>query len=463
MATVAERKKQLKPGKARLLAVVFLLGGIFLGALDAPGYFASLSQRSEFLHSKFLLLDSYVPYRFGLDIRGGTHLVYEADTSGIAEYERSDSLDAVRDVIERRVNLFGVAEPLVQVERSGEDWRLIVELAGIQDVNAAIRLIGATPFLEFKEERSPEEREKLLAEIEAGTASSSTDPYFISSGLTGRHLKKAYVDLGGGFGPQIALELTDEGAELFEEVTARNIGKQLAIYLDGAPLSAPVVQDKISGGRAQITGDFTLEEVKELVGRMNAGALPVPITLIAQQSIGASLGQESLEKSLRAGMFGLIAVALFMIFWYRLPGVLAALALLFYIVAVLAIFKLIPVTLTVAGIAGFILSVGMAVDANILIFERLKEELIEGKSFDDAIREGFGRAWTSIRDSNISSLITAAILYWAGTSLVQGFALTLSIGILVSMFSAISVTRTLLIAVMTRRAEKSRWLFISGF
>ena len=416
------------------------------------------------------------PFRLGLDIQGGAHLVYQADLSNISTPDYVNSMDAVRDVVERRVNLFGVSEPVVQVEKSiplfvgearpegaaGNDWRLIVELAGIKDINAAIRLIGDTPYLEFKEERPEQERNKILEE-QKKIGEFREDPYFTPTALTGRHLKKANLDFDQTtFQPQISLELTDEGAKVFAELTKKNVGKQLAIYLDGAPISAPVVREEITEGRAQITGNFTPKSAKEFVGRLNAGALPVPIKLIAQQTVQPSLGQESLLRSLNAGMMGFLAVAIFMVFWYRLPGILAVLAMLFYITIVLAIFKLIPVTLTAAGIAGFILSIGMAVDANILIFERLKEELRAGKILAEAIQEGFGRAWTSIRDSNASSLITSAILYWLGTSVVQGFALTLSIGILVSMFSAISVTRTLLIAAMARRLESLRFIFLSG-
>jgi protein-export membrane protein SecD len=262
--------------------------------------------------------------------------------------------------------------------------------------------------------------------------------------------------------PLVSLELADEGAEIFAALTKKNLGKRLAIYLDGAPISVPVVQAEITGGKAQISGNFTPESAKLLVGRLNAGALPVPIELVSQQTVEASLGAESLQKSLRAGLYGLIAVIIFMILWYRLPGMLAVFALLLYTVVMLALFKFIPVTLTTAGMVGFILSIGMAVDANILIFERLKEELLDGEELGDAVHEVFARAWTSIRDSNISSLITAGILYWLGTSVVQGFALTLSIGVLVSMFSAITVTRTLLFAVLTKSSKSKQFLFLSG-
>jgi protein-export membrane protein SecD len=389
--------------------------------------------------------------------------VYQADLAAIARGEQGEALEALRDVIERRVNLFGVAEPVVQVQRSGAGSRLVVELAGVEDTNAAIRLIGETPYLEFREERPFAERDQILEAQKTGERLHE-DPYFTPTPLTGRFVKKAALDFDPTtFAPLILLELTDEGGTMFAELTKKNIGKPLAIYLDGAPISAPMVQQEITGGKAQITGNFTPGSAKELVGRLNSGALPVPISLIAQQSVGASLGEESLRRSLQAGIFGFLAVALFMIAWYRLPGLVAVGALLLYAGLVLALFKLIPVTITVAGIAGFILSVGMAVDANVLIFERMREELRRGKNLEEAIREGFGRAWTSIRDSNASSLITAAILYWLGSSIVKGFALTLSIGVLVSMLSAISITRTLLLALMGRGLARRTFLFLSGF
>ena len=459
-----DTKKPMRAQTARILALIFLLVGILLGVFDAPQYAARAfdSIGLHYLSSKLLVIGFKLPYRLGLDIQGGTHLVYQADLGNIQSSDYGNSMDAVRDVIERRVDLFGVAEPVVQVEKSGEDWRLIVELAGIRDINSAIRLIGETPYLEFREARPEEERDKIL-EAQKNKERLVEDPYFIPTELTGRHVKRTEVRFDQTvFQPQISLELTDEGAIIFEELTKKNVGKQLAIYLDGSPISAPTVQEAISGGKAQITGNFTPESAKELVGRLNAGALPVPITLIVQQSVEASLGQESLNRSLQAALIGFAAVAIFMIFWYRLLGVLAVLALLLYTVLVLAIFKAIPVTVTVAGIAGFVLSVGMAVDANVLIFERLKEELRSGKMLQDAVLEGFGRAWTSIRDSNVSSIITSLILYWLGTSVVKGFALTLIIGILISMFSAISVTRTLLFAAMSPRMQKMRVLFMSG-
>ncbi|MDP3771835.1 MAG: protein translocase subunit SecD, partial [bacterium] len=404
----------------------------------------------------------WAPYRFGLDIQGGTHLVYGAEVNNISASDRAASLEAVRDIIERRINLYGVAEPLVQVEKSGSDWRLIVELAGVKDINAAIQLIGETPFLEFRTQRSDAERDAILA-AQKTDEQLGEDPYFAATPLTGRFLKKASLTFGETtFEPTISLELTDEGGKIFAIITKENIGKPVAIFLDGAPISAPIVQEEITGGRAQISGSFTAATAKELVGRLNAGALPVPIKLIGQQLVGASLGEESLARSVRAGVIALIAVAAFMILWYRLPGVVAVVALLLYVGITLAIFKLIPVTMSAAGMAGFILSIGMAVDANILIFERMKEEMRAGRGLEEAVREGFSRAWTSIRDSNASSLITAAILYWFGVSVVRGFALTLGIGIIISMFSAISITRTFLLAIMTRRLQRMRFLFLNG-
>jgi len=364
----------------------------------------------------------------------------------VQKSEVSSAMDGLRDVIERRVNFFGVAEPVVQIQQSGSEDRLIVELPGIKNISEAITLIGETPYLEFKTQRPQEEIDAILAAQKNGEQLNE-DPYFIPSPLTGRFLQKATLDFNQTtLEPEISLQFTGEGADLFAQITKDNVGKPLAIYLDGAPISAPNVKEEITGGRAQITGRFTVEEAKTLVSRLNSGALPIPIELISQQTVGASLGEEVLAKSIKAGIIGILAVALFLLFWYRLIGLAAVLALAIYAAVVLMLFKIIPVTLTAAGIAGFILSVGVAVDANILIFERIKEELRNGKTFQAAVPEGFSRAWTSIRDSNISTLITATILYWFGTSVVKGFALTLGVGVLISLFSSFTVTRTFLAA-----------------
>ncbi|MBU6415075.1 protein translocase subunit SecD [Patescibacteria group bacterium] len=447
--------------KKRLLSLLFIALGLGFGFFDAPQYWNRLIDASGSGVLKSLQFGPVlsIPFRLGLDLQGGTHLVYRADVSGVPQGSRAESMQGLRDVIERRVNLFGVTEPLVQIDSVGGDQRLIVELAGVRDINEAIRMIGETPFLEFREVRQDAERNAIIAAQKKGERTQE-DPYTVATTLTGKYLKQASVNFDQtSFKPVIDLSFNDDGAKLFEQITERNVGKPLAIYLDGAPISSPRVNEKISGGRAQITGNFTPDEAKQLVRRLNSGALPVPIALISQQSVEASLGQESLAKTYHAAILGFLAVAVFMIFWYRLPGVISVLALLVYVSFVLAIFKLIPVTITSAGIAGFILSLGMAVDANILIFERMREEIRWGKDLHTAIHEGFLRAWTSIRDSNVSSLITAAILYWLGTSIVKGFALTLGIGVLVSMFSAITISRSFLIAFFFKKFKEVPWLF----
>jgi len=660
--------------KVRLLIVLILILSILLGFLDYPKVW---NNSADWLNSKLPLnLPHYVdlPFRLGLDLQGGTHLVYQADVSQVPGKEQTDAVEGVRDVIEKRVNAFGVAEPLVQTTKVGDHYRVIVELAGIKDVNMAIQMIGETPFLEFKEEAIEEpvlteeqakeledynkkvknKAEDILAEVkknpdrfaeiareksedfmtkeiegdlgfvvdghahseffqplvnlkpgqiynkvlengegynilkmgetgfekqikanhllicfeeavycESGLSkkearkkieelkeqatpenfielvkANSTEPgadvsggdlgyfgremmvpefekaafamsageisdivetqfgyhliyksdekeepavqifriliakktsvdilpqdQFIYTGLTGKQLKRAQVSFNPNTNePEVNLEFNSEGTELFAEITGRNVGKIVGIFLDGEAISLPRVNEKITGGSAVITGRFTLDEAKTLVRRLNAGALPVPIELVSQQTIGASLGQESLKLSVEAAILGLILVALFMIIYYRLPGFIAVIALLIYGIFVLAIFKLIPVTLTLAGIAGFILSLGMAVDANVLIFERMKEELKLGKPLGSALDEGFRRAWPSIRDGNFSTLITCVILYWFGTSFIQGFALTLFIGVVISMLSALFITKTILHFVIAWNfVNKSNWLFL---
>lgn len=444
--------------KIKLLLLIIFIIAIFLGFLDYP----SLWNRSvNWLNNKvnWLNLPYFfnLPYRLGLDLQGGTSLLYEADLSNVKDYK--ESLSGLRDVIERRVNLFGVAEPVVQTARSGNSYRLIVELAGIKNINEAIQMIGETPYLEFKEERTKEETDEILKAQKDGKRQFE-DPYFKSTRLTGKYLKRSVLGFDQTtYQSVVNLELDSEGAKIFEELTRNNLGKRLAIYLDGAPISAPVVRDVISGGKAVISGNFTLQEAKKLVERLNAGALPVPIKLISQESIGASLGERALRQALTAGLLAFLAVALFMILWYRLPGFLAVIALIIYTIVALAIFKIIPVTLTLAGIAGFILSVGMAVDANILIFARMREEFRSGRNFPDSINEGFRRAWPSIRDSNITTILSCIVLYVFSTSMVKGFALTLGIGVIVSMFSAIIISRLLLKLFIGTKVEKFNWLW----
>ncbi len=516
------------------------------------------------------------PWKLGLDLLGGTHLVYEADMSGVSQGDRDEALAGVRDVIERRINAFGVAEPLVQTERSGTHYRIIVELAGIKDVNQAIKMIGETPTLDFREasatpsatttvatpELTPAMKtynesakkkadmvEKLVlakgadfaalakqysedpgnkdkggdlgffpkdamvkpfadaafalkvgeitktpvlsqfgyhiikktgektvdgvAQISAShiliaTQSPPAPPAADSSGwkmtqLSGKDLKRAAVVFDPQSGePTVQLTWNANGQKLFGDITGANIGKPLGIFLDGQLISAPTVQAQITGGTAVISGNFTLDETKTLARRLNAGALPVPISLVTQQTVDATLGAASLERSLFAGVIGFLAVVLFMLLVYRLPGLMAALALSVYTALTLAVFKIFGITMTLAGIAGFILSIGMAVDANVLIFERVKEEIRNNRTIGEALSEGFKRAWNSIRDSNISSLITCAILIWFGTSTVRGFAITLAIGILLSMFTAIIVTRNFIRAAIGERIGRHLWLIGSS-
>ncbi|HHD92159.1 MAG TPA: protein translocase subunit SecD, partial [Candidatus Portnoybacteria bacterium] len=280
------------------------------------------------------------------------------------------------------------------------------------------------------------------------------------TGLTGADLKGANVEFDPNtYQPTVSLQFNDHGAKLFDQITKRNINKPVAIFLDGSPISIPVVREEIPNGKAIISGNFTLVKAKKLVQRLNAGALPVPIKLISQQDIGPSLGKISLQKSLIAALWGFLVVILFMIIWYRLLGVAASLALISYAVIVLSIFKIFSITLTLSGIAAFVLSVGMAVDANVLIFERFREEIRSGKTLRISLREGFSRAWPAIRDGNISTLITASLLYIFTSESVRGFAITLIIGVLISMFSAIIITRFLLDLIIGAKIEKKKWLF----
>ncbi len=558
-------------------------------------------------------------FTLGLDLQGGTQLVYQADVSSIPEGDRSSSLEGVRDVIARRVDATGVSEPMIQVNRTlAGDYRIIAELAGISDINEAIKMIGETPILEFKEQdeemieaefdqsileaedKARERAEQALSEalaldslieikdgykdlaefkeeewineltnpnlinvvanLEIGEINSelilddsyfkiiqlldrrdfsieaeegleiSTDnqEYLINSldffidyvmpeidpeagwkntALTGQQLRRSVLQFNPNDGrPEVVLEFDSEGKELFAEITKRNIGNPVAIFLDGYPISVPTVHEEIPDGRAVISGQFDVQEARLLVQRLNTGALPVPIELIGQQTVGASLGEKSINSSLIAGLFGFLFVALFMLFYYRLPGLVAVTSLIIYVLAVLSIFKAMPillailfivllivlfslvfselkifdglvslilffvitsflvfyaynpVTLTLAGITGFILSIGMAVDANILIFERMREELRQGKALGTAIDEGFRRAWPSIRDGNITTILTCFALMTFGTGLVKGFGATLFIGVSISMFSSIVITRILLRLVKGQWLEKRTWL-----
>jgi protein-export membrane protein SecD len=497
--------------------------------------------------------------------------------SQIDSADAKGALEGIQDVVKKRVDAYGVSEPVVQTSQIGNTYRLIVELPGVDNVEDAKDTINKTPLLEFKEqdleatltdedkkmvddfrtkqiEQAQEVLEKALngedfgqlakdnsqdsnnseeggdlgffkkdemAEAFSEVAFSEdlkdgevysdlveTDyglhiikkieekeeegermvrashilfsifreedllaqkqQSFKETGLTGQQLKKSQLTFNQQTNQaEVSLVFDENGKELFKEITERNKEKPVAIYLDGEMISAPVVQDVIRNGEAVINGDFTIQEAKDLAQRLNAGALPVPINLISQQSVGPSLGKVSLEESLKAGAIGLTAVGIFMILYYRILGLISVVALLFYTALMVAIFKVssvtpFSITLTLSGIAGYVLSVGMAVDANILIFERVKEEIRRGKSLRVSADEGFKRAWPSIRDGNFSTIITALILMILGAGFIKGFALTLLIGILISMFTAIIVTQMILKFVLIERFEKYKFLFIAG-
>lgn len=437
----------------------------------------------------------------GLDLAGGSALTYKIDTSSLpAGSNVSDSVTALRDVIERRVNLFGVREASVQTSysRLASEWRLIVELPGVTDIQAATKLIGETPVLDFR----------------VPTGATSTGPSTIDAiasyketQLTGRYLSHAGLVFDPTTNrPMVELTFDDTGAKLFAAITKANIGKSVAIFLDGVPISTPTVNEEITGGKAVISGNFSPEEAKLLVGRLNAGALPLPISLAGTTVVGPSLGAVSVHDGVMAAIIGFALVSIFMLFWYRLPGLVAIVALICYTTLNLVVFKvgmsptmiiitgvcvvlamvmsrgflygvpvayvvlalipggLVPVTLTAAGIAGFIISVGLAVDANVLTFERMKEELRGGKNLKDAIEIGFARAWTSIRDSHIAAVIVSVVLYMLGTSIVKGFAITFFLGAILSLVSAQMITRVFLAALVPQKLGKfMRFLFGSGF
>jgi protein-export membrane protein SecD len=447
--------------KIRIGAVLVLIVGLLVG------YFVYNTERAG--------ETSRFPFSYGLDLDGGTRLVYRADVSQIPAADLRGSMDALSATIERRVNMFGVSEAIVSTESGSvfgaeeNDQRLTVELPGITDVSQAIDMIGETPLLEFRLENDKTQSALLLAQVSTSTEEIKTAVYnaYAPTGLSGGQLKRASIVFGGGgvaTSPTVLLQFDADGAELFATITKDNIGKSMAIFLDGELLSAPVIQAEIFGGEATITGNFVAEEARDLAQNLNLGALPVPIELIETNTVGPSLGHITLEKGVDALSFAFVIISAFLILWYRLPGIVAVVSLAMYVALSLALFKLIPVTLTASGLAGFILSLGMAVDANVLIFSRISEELKAKKTLVDAIHEGFSRAWSSIRDGNVTSIMAAVILYWmSDASVVKGFAFVFGMGVLLSMVSAIVVSRTLLLALVTKRSEKHRVLFGTGF
>jgi len=449
--------------KVRIIAVLLLIISITAGWFV---YNTEVTKKN----------DRFV-FKLGLDLNGGTHLTYRADVSEIAVSDINDAMNTLRSTIEKRVNIFGVSEPIVQVETGGvfsngqDDHRLIVELPGVTDIGEAIKQIGATPVLEFRLEKTAEELAKLPTTLSTSTveAMAQIRDRYNSTGITGAQLSRANLIFDNLSGQAtVSLVYNDEGTKLLSDITTKNVGKVMAIFLDGEMISNPVIRDSITNGQAIISGNFTTDEARNLVRNLNFGALPVPIELVETQTIGATLGIDTLNRGIDALIIGFIAIFIFMVIWYRLPGFISAIALLSYVALMLLTFKLIPVTLTAAGLAGFILSIGMAVDANVLIFERIKEELQKNISLYDAIKLGADRAWSSIRDGNLTSLISAIVLYWmSGTSLVKGFALVFGIGVMISMFTAITVSKVLLLALSSKKdlpADSfARKLFGSGF
>jgi len=451
--------------KTRITALLILLLGVGIGLFVYKSEMAKRAVAPDKAPTGFLATH---PFKLGLDLSGGTHLVYQADVSKVQESQIQDSMNSLQDVIERRVNIFGVSEPSIQIQDGGfsnqGSHRLIVDLPGVTEVGKAIDMIGQTPMLDFRTE-NPDKKATEQAKVGAdGQVTVDASAKYILTDLTGRYLDKATLEFNQTTGePVVGLQFNPQGAALFEKITRENVGKTVAIFLDGQPISIPTVNEAITGGKAQISGNFKAQDAKTLVGRLNSGALPVPISLISTQTIGPSLGSQATQAGVKAAIIGFLAIALFLILWYRLPGLIAVVALSIYVSLMLAIFKLLPVTLTAAGIAGFIISIGIAVDANVLIFERIKEELRAGSGISDAIHHGFRRAWLSVRDSNTSSIITAFILFWFGTTLIQGFALVFLIGVLVSMISAISITRLFLYTLnITKRNKFTNFLFGSG-
>ena len=471
-----------------------------------------------FIDRNFRIPEFNQEYQLGLDLKGGVRVVYDIDVSGLATaQEQKEAVDAIRNTMERRVNFLGVGNPEVSVQGGTNDPRLVIDIAGVSDPDQVIESIGKTPVLEFRELRTEEDyiaqltalaeatkqadaeslgtninfllaqqyllnedREirptddlkaictsgnsfivNLLITISGETypAGGDGDPCFKKTELTGQFLDRALVDTNL-ITPVVQLQFNSEGAEIFKELTTNNISKPIAIVLDGQIVSAPNVNVAITNGEAVIQGNFSWDEARNLQENLNAGALPVPLTLLTQNQIGASLGQESVDSGLRAGIAGIIAVLIFMIVVYRLSGIVAVFSLLFYIAVLLSLIKFIPVTLTLAGIAGLVLSIGMAVDANVLVFERLREELQkENKHIISAIDDAFTRTWTAVRDGNVSTLITAFILFVIFENFIRGFAITLGLGILVSMFSAMVVTRYFLKALAQTRLGNKRSLW----
>ncbi|HET7099327.1 MAG TPA: protein translocase subunit SecD [Patescibacteria group bacterium] len=439
--TSSVRKVHMSPIKKLILIIFLTTAATYISLPSKFTLFGKNIERPD-LNLKIgnFTLSKKFDTRLGLDLAGGSHLVFDADMSKIPDEKKKTALEGVRNVIDKRVNLFGVSEPTVQTSNFEGKDRIIVELPGVSDTKEAVDLIGKTAQLIFSE----------AIEV-PGLAGATPSAQLIPTELTGADLKSASVEFDSQTGkPAISLSFTDEGGKKFENITGRNINKQVFILLDNEIVSAPVVREKIIGTSAQISGTFTVEEAKKLSIQLNAGALPVPISLVEERTVGATLGAESIQKSVTAGAVGIAMVCLFMFLSYGSLGLVADIGLIIFGLITLALYKLIPVTLTLPGIAGFMLSVGMAVDSNILIFERFKEEKPK-RNITDALEVSFGRAWDSIRDANVATLVTAFILAnpldWSflhTSGPVRGFAITLALGIAISLFTGLFVSRNLL-------------------
>ena len=410
----------------------------------------------------------------GLDLQGGTQILLQAAPAA-GQKVTADDMNAAKAIVERRVNGLGVTEPSIQSQGSN---RIIVELPGINNPDAAVQTLKSTGQLEFVEigNQDPKITDGVYLRTTNSpnppnpeTQAKVTDPYpdkVFKTIMTGRDLTQVGTTTDSSGGPAISFQLSPQGSQVFATYTSQNVGKVLAIVLDNVVLSAPNIESAITQGNGIIQGKFTLSEAQNLSVQMRYGALPVPLEVVDRRTVGATLGADSVRKSITAGLIGLVAVLLFMIVQYRLPGIFAALALMIYALLNLMLYKLVPVTLTLPGIAGFLLSIGMAVDANILIFERMKEELRWGRSVQAAFIAGFSRAWPSIRDSNLSTLISCIILWLFGRSFgaqaVSGFAINLALGVVISMFTAVVVTRTFMTFLFethnSEQLRENRWL-----
>ncbi len=416
--------------KSKLIDKYKIFSLIILIAISLIGWFYIVSPEIE--SRKVGNTEEHKTIALGLDLIGGSQLTYEADVSELPEIEVNGAMQSLKETLENRLNPFGTSEVSIAIERASifsenneERRRLIIQIPGISDIEEAKRLIGIIPLLEFK---------------------INTPEGYKHTGLTGRHLKDANLSRDQTGQPSVVIRFNPEGTELFADLTREHIGEQMGIFIDGVSISEPFLRASITDGVSEISGNFTLEEASELTRNLKFGALPVPISLVSSNTVSASLGEAVLSAGVKAAIIGLILVMIFLIIFYRFSGVVAALALISYSVLTLSIFKSFGFVFTAAGIAGFIISIGMAVDANVLIFERIKEELRSGRRMKEAVEVGFKRAWLAIRDGNMSSILTAIILFYMTSSLVQGFSLTFGFGVLVSMFTAIVLTRTFLLA-----------------